>query len=50
MCEDTKLIQNTSRVEIIMIISIENRTKSNKNFGLVLRAIFYTFYYYNFNP
>ena len=30
--------------------SIENRIKSNKNFGHVLRAIFYTYCYYNFNP
>ena len=42
--------KNTSRVEIIITISIENRMKSNKNFGHVLRAIFYTYCYYNFNP
>ena len=34
--------KNTSRVEIIITISIENRIKSNKIFGHVLRAIFYT--------
>ena len=32
--------KNTSRVKIIITISIENRIKSNKNFGHVLRAIF----------
>ena len=42
--------KNTSRVEIIITISIENRMKSNKNFEHVLRAIFYTYCYYNFNP
>ena len=31
--------KNTSRVEIIITISIENRIKSNTNFGHVLRAI-----------
>ena len=33
--------KNTSRVEIIKTRSIENRIKSNKNFGHDLRAIFY---------
>ena len=42
--------KNTSRVEIIITICIENRMKSNKNFRRVLRAIFYTYCYYNFNP
>ena len=46
----TSYEQNTSRVEIIIKISIENRMKSTKNFGHVLRAIFYTYRYYNFNP
>ena len=32
--------KNTSRVEIIITVSIENRIKCNKNFGHVLRAIF----------
>ena len=41
---------NTSRVEIIITISIENCTQSNKNFGLLLRAIFYSCCYYNVNP
>ena len=33
--------KNTSRVEFIITISIENRIKSNKNFGHVLRAMFF---------
>ena len=41
--------KNTSRVEIIITISIENRIKSNTNFGHVLCAIFYTYCYYNVN-
>ena len=40
------ICKNTSRVEIIIIISIENRIKSNTNFGHVLRAIFYTYCYH----
>ena len=44
------MCKNTSRVEIIITISIENRIKSNTNFGHVLHAIFYTYCYYNFNP
>ena len=42
--------KNTPQVEIILTISIENRMKSNKNFGHVRRAIFYIYCYYNFNP
>ena len=42
--------KNTSRVEIIITISIENWIKSNTNFEHVLRAIFYTYCYYNVNP
>ena len=34
----------------IITIIIENRIKSNTNFGHVLRAFFYTYCYYNFNP
>ena len=34
----TSYAQNTSRVEIIITISIENRIKSNKYFGHVFRA------------
>ena len=53
-CELEKMtyhfLKNTSQVEIIITISIENRIKSNKNFGHVLREIFYTYCYYNFNP
>ena len=37
-------------LEIITTISIENKAKSNKNLGLVLRAIFYADYYDTFNP
>ena len=44
------ICKNTSRVEIIITTSIENRIKSNTNFGHVLRAIFYTYCYYNVNP
>ena len=44
------LCKNTSRVYIIITISKENRIKSNTNCGHVLRAIFYTYCYYNVNP
>ena len=45
MSESGHMRKNTSRVEIIITISIENRIKSNKNVGHVLRAIFYTYCY-----
>ena len=34
-------VKNTSRLEIIITVSIENHAKSSKNFGLVFRGIFY---------
>ena len=44
------MYKNTSQLEVIITISIENRIKSKRNFGHVLRVIFYTYCYYNFNP
>ena len=43
---ENDVIFATSRVDIIITISIENRIKSNTNFGHVLRA----YCYYNVNP
>ena len=42
----TQFVQGCS----LITISIENQIKSNKNFDHVLRAIFHTYCYYNFNP
>ena len=47
------LVKNTTQVEIIITISVENRIKSDKNFDsyMYIRTIFYTKNncYYNFN-
>ena len=48
MASFINLLEIINRVEIIITIGIQNHAKSNKNFGLVLRAI--SIIYYNFNP
>ena len=46
----TSYAQNTSRVEIITTISIENCGKNMSKIFVALYSIFYTYCYYNFNP
>ena len=42
-------LKNTARIEIIITISTQIRTKKNKSFGPCIRAVFHTYSYYNFN-
>ena len=42
--------QNTSRVDIIITISIENCTKNMSKICVAFYSIFYTYCYYNVNP
>ena len=44
------MCKNTSRVEIIITISIKNCTKNMSKIFVALYSIFYTYCYYNFNP